>query len=126
MAGTSMATIKIAPVKPTISIDLFEKVDIRVGTIKLVEDVEGSDKLIKMTVDFGDHTRTILVGTRNSRHHQPRIQPCYGQVLHERPGLSCGPKRRDALTSSCSWPYRVSDWICFAPARESPQLASLT
>lgn len=74
MAGTSMATIKIAPVKPTISIDLFEKVDIRVGTIKLVEDVEGSDKLIKMTVDFGDHTRTILVGMKQERENPKQIE----------------------------------------------------
>lgn len=74
MAGTSMATIRIAPVKPTISIDLFEKVDIRVGTIKLVEDVEGSDKLIKMTVDFGDHTRTILVGMKQERENPKQIE----------------------------------------------------
>jgi tRNA-binding protein len=45
-----MATIKVAPVKPTISIELLERVDIRVGTIKLVEDVKGSDKLVKLSV----------------------------------------------------------------------------
>ena len=59
-----MTTIKVAPVKPTISIDLLERIDIRVGTIKLVEDVKDSDKLIKMTVDSADHTRTILVGMK--------------------------------------------------------------
>jgi len=31
----TMTTIKIAPVKPTISIDVLEKIDIRVGTIEL-------------------------------------------------------------------------------------------
>jgi tRNA-binding protein len=68
-----MATIKVAPVKPIISIDLLEKVDIRVGTIKLVEDVKGSDKLVKMTVDFGDHTRTILVGMKQERAEPKQI-----------------------------------------------------
>ena len=67
-----MATIKVAPVKPTISLDLLEKVDIRVGTIKLVEDIKGSNKLVKMTVDFGDHTRTILVGMKRER-EQPKL-----------------------------------------------------
>jgi tRNA-binding protein len=67
-----MATIKVAPVKPTISIDLLERVDIRVGTIKLVEDVKGSNKLLKMTVDFGDHNRTILVGMKQER-EQPKL-----------------------------------------------------
>lgn len=62
-----MATIKVAPVKPSISFDVLEKVDIRAGTIKLIEDVKGSDKLLKMTVDFGDHIRTILVGMKKER-----------------------------------------------------------
>lgn len=34
-----------APIKPTITFAEFEKLDIRVGTIVKVEDVEGSDKL---------------------------------------------------------------------------------
>jgi len=36
-----MATIKVAPVKPNISIDLLERVDIRVDTNKPVEGVKG-------------------------------------------------------------------------------------
>lgn len=60
--------------KPTISIDLLEKIDIRVGTIKLVEDVKGSDKLIKLTVDFGDRTRTILVGMKQEREDPKQIE----------------------------------------------------
>ena len=69
-----MATIKVAPVKPTISIDVLEKVDIRVGTIKLIEDVKGSNKLLKMTVDFGDHSRTILVGMKKEREDPKQIE----------------------------------------------------
>jgi tRNA-binding protein len=56
-----------APVKPPISIDLLERIDIRVGTIERVEDVSGSKKLIKLTVDFGDRQRTILAGMRQER-----------------------------------------------------------
>ena len=69
-----MSLIKVAPVKPTISIDLLERVDIRVGTIKLVEDVKGSDKLVKMNVDFGDHSRTILVGMKQEREDPKQIE----------------------------------------------------
>jgi tRNA-binding EMAP/Myf-like protein len=64
---SNMDTIKVAPIKPTIPIELLERVDIRVGTIKLVEDVAGSNKLVKLTVDFGDHSRTILVGMKQER-----------------------------------------------------------
>lgn len=69
-----MTTIKPAPVKPTIAIDLLNKIDIRAGTIKLVEDVKGSDKLVKLTVDFGDHTRTILVGMKQERADPKQIE----------------------------------------------------
>jgi len=71
---SNMTMIKVAPVKPTISIDLLDKVDIRAGTIKLVEDVKGSDKLVKLTVDFGDHTRTILVGMKQEREDPKQIE----------------------------------------------------
>jgi len=69
-----MRTLKVAAIKPSISIDLLEKLDIRVGTIKLVEDVKGSDKLVKLTVDFGDQTRTILVGMKQEREDPKQIE----------------------------------------------------
>ena len=69
-----VAVIKVATVKPTIAIDVLERVDIRVGTIKLVEDVKGSNKLVKLTVDFGDHIRTILVGMKQEREEPREIE----------------------------------------------------
>jgi methionine--tRNA ligase beta chain len=52
----------------------LDKLDIRVGTIKLVEDVKGSDKLVKLTVDFGDQLRTILVGMKQERVEPKQIE----------------------------------------------------
>ena len=66
--------MKVAPVKRTIAIDLLEQVDIRVGTIRVVEDVKGSNKLLKLTVDFGDHTRTIMVGMKQEREDPKQIE----------------------------------------------------
>jgi tRNA-binding protein len=56
-----------APSKPTISFDDFAKLDIRIGTILSVEDLPNSAKLVRLKVDFGDHTRSILVGMKNER-----------------------------------------------------------
>jgi tRNA-binding protein len=56
-----------APIKETITIDDLAKLDIRVGTITAVGDVEGSAKLVRLSVDFGDHTRTILAGMKQER-----------------------------------------------------------
>jgi methionine--tRNA ligase beta chain len=69
-----METINVATVKPTISIDVLEKIDIRAGTIRLIEDVKGSNKLLKMTVDFGDHSRTILVGMKKEREDPKQLE----------------------------------------------------
>jgi methionine--tRNA ligase beta chain len=59
--------MKPAPVKPTISKADLDKVDVRVGTIRSVEDVRGSQKLVRLRVDFGDHARTVLVGMKGER-----------------------------------------------------------
>ena len=53
-----------APIKPEISLDLLNQIDVRVGTIQAAEDVPGSDKLVRLTVSFGDHTRAILAGMK--------------------------------------------------------------
>ncbi|MDE3115727.1 MAG: tRNA-binding protein [Pseudomonadota bacterium] len=57
----------IAPVKPEIGIDVLEKIDIRVGTIRAVDDVPGSDKLLALRVSFGDRERTVLSGMKAER-----------------------------------------------------------
>jgi methionine--tRNA ligase beta chain len=67
-------TITVVPVKPNISTELLEKVDIRVGTIELVENVEGSDKLVKLTVDFGDRKRSVLVGMKKERQKPKEVE----------------------------------------------------
>ena len=56
-----------APVRAAITLDVLEQLDVRVGTIESVEDVAGSNKLLKLTVNFGDHRRTILAGMKQER-----------------------------------------------------------
>jgi tRNA-binding protein len=60
-------SIDIAPVKPTVTIEDFQKLDIRIGTIERVEDIAGADKLVKLVVSFGDHERSILAGIKQER-----------------------------------------------------------
>lgn len=65
---------KISPIKPTIKYDDLAKVDIRVGKIEKVENVEKSDKLVRLVVDFGDHKRKILVGMKKERENPQEIE----------------------------------------------------
>ena len=71
---TPEETFVAAVVKPVISPDVLEKIDIRVGTIELVEDVRGSNKLVKLTVNFGNHRRTILAGMKQERENPQEIE----------------------------------------------------
>ncbi len=69
-----LAVVKVAPIKPTITLDTLQRVDVRIGTIESVEDVEGSDKLVRLRVDLGDHKRTILSGMKKERQNPREIQ----------------------------------------------------
>ena len=49
-------------------------IDARVGTIESVSDIEGSKKLVRRKVDFGDHKRTILAGMKQEREDPTEIE----------------------------------------------------
>jgi tRNA-binding protein len=67
MTDAASSTFQPAPIKPTVAPDLLMQVDIRVGTIESVADVAGSNKLVSLTVNFGDGRRTILAGLKRER-----------------------------------------------------------
>lgn len=56
-----------AAVKPTVPVSALEAIDVRVGTIRRVEEVPRSDKLLRLIVSFGDHERRILAGMKLER-----------------------------------------------------------
>ena len=62
------------PVKPAISFADLDRIDVRVGTIVSVADVVGSDKLLKLAVDFGDHRRSILAGMKKERENPREME----------------------------------------------------
>jgi len=63
-----------APVKQAIEMADLEKIDVRVGTIISVEEIVNSDKLMKLTVSFGDHQRTIIAGIKQERANPKEIE----------------------------------------------------
>jgi methionyl-tRNA synthetase len=60
---------KFPPMKDLIEFDDFTKMDIRVGKILTAEKVEKADKLLKLTVDTGLDTRTVVSGI--AEHYDP-------------------------------------------------------
>src|SRR6202171_1204485 len=69
-----MPDFSAAPIKPIAAIASLDALDIRVGTIEGVEEVPRSEKLMKLTVNFGDHSRSILAGIRKERENPREIE----------------------------------------------------
>ena len=60
---------EIEPIKPEISIEDFEKLDLRVAKVIAAEKVEKADKLLKLTVKIGNEERTVVSGI--AKHYKP-------------------------------------------------------
>ncbi|EEX23894.1 methionine--tRNA ligase [Lactobacillus jensenii 115-3-CHN] len=87
--------------KNYISIDDFDKVEIKVGQVLSVEAVEGSSKLLKFQMDFGDEKRQILSGMRK---FYPDFEELVGKkilaVTNLKPRKMMGMESQGMLLSS--------------------------
>jgi methionine--tRNA ligase beta chain len=83
-----------APLKAEVTLADVEKLDVRVGTILKVLEVAGSDKLVRLEVDFGDHQRAILAGMRKERENPREIEGRQALFV-----VNLAPKRMAGLVS---------------------------
>ncbi|MBK8453798.1 MAG: methionine--tRNA ligase [Thiofilum sp.] len=58
--------LSVDPISPTIQIDDFGKLDLRVAKIIKAAPVEGADKLVQLTLDLGDETRNVFAGIKSA------------------------------------------------------------
>ena len=54
------------PIADTIDFNDFAKLDLRIAKILKADTIDGSDKLLNLTVDIGDVTRTIFAGIKSA------------------------------------------------------------
>ena len=59
---TTSETAEATPAKAEIQFEDFAKIDLKVGTITAAEKVAKADKLLKLEIDLGSETRTIVSG----------------------------------------------------------------
>lgn len=65
--------VKLPPAKPSVSYDDFAKLDVRVATILEAEKIPKTKKLVKLKVDTGIDTRTVVSGI--AEHFDPAGLP---------------------------------------------------
>lgn len=63
-----------AALKPLIPLDVLNQIDVRVGTIRTVEDVAGADTLVQLRVSFGDNERSVVAGLKKERANPREIE----------------------------------------------------
>ena len=63
-----------APPKEQITFEDLVKIDIRVGTITEVSDIAESKKLVRLKVDLGFATRTVVVGMKQEREDPREVE----------------------------------------------------
>jgi len=116
-------SFKLLPVKPTISYEDFAKLDIRVGTIEKVEDIEKSDNLVRLTVDFGDHKRNILVGMKDEREDPTKIEGLQTLfVVNLEPKKMMG-EMSEGMLFDIGYPNKITP-VLAVPEKEVPNGAS--
>lgn len=55
-------SVSTLPVAPEIGFEDFSKIDLRVAAVIHAEKIPKADKLLRLEIDLGDHTRTIVAG----------------------------------------------------------------
>jgi methionine--tRNA ligase beta chain len=63
-----------AAIKPTISKELLDRIDIRVGTIRSVSDLPSSKKLVRLIVDIGGREIRVLAALRAERENPAELE----------------------------------------------------
>jgi len=63
----SRGAFQPSALKPRAPADALDALDVRVGTIRTVRDVPGADRLMLLSVDFGDRERTVVAGIKQER-----------------------------------------------------------
>ena len=87
--------------KPVISFDEFIKLDLRVGTVVECVEKEGSDKLLRLTVDFGkEGTRNILSGIKHWYKPADLKDKQFVFILNLQPRLIMGEESQGMLLAA--------------------------
>ena len=65
-AETAKPDYDIPALEPVITIDDFNKIDLRIAKIVNAQQVEGAEKLLQLTLDIGNETRNVFAGIKSA------------------------------------------------------------
>jgi len=84
--------------KDEIEYDDFAKIDVRIGTVIFAEKIDGTDKLIKCTVDFGEFgERTIVSGILEWKQPEELVGKQLPYIVNLKPRMLKGVESQGML-----------------------------
>lgn len=87
--------------KPLISYADFDKLDLRIGTVLECERKEGSEKLLRLTVDFGTQgTKTILSGIYPVYQPEDMVQKSFVFIINIEPRKIMGEESQGMILAT--------------------------
>ncbi len=107
--------------KPTIQIDDFLKLDLRVGTVTAAEPHPNADRLLKLQVDLGDHTRQVCAGIKQYYEPEQLIGKQIIVVANLAPRKIRGEESNGMLlAASAMQDEAVADVVVLSPSKPVP------
>ncbi|MGD0589931.1 MAG: methionine--tRNA ligase [Bacteroidota bacterium] len=98
--GDKPEAVPIIPLKPTITIDDFKKVDLRVGRVIEAEKVPKSEKLIKLQVEIGNERRQVVAGIAQQYKPEDLIGKLIVVVANLQPAKLMGQESQGMLLAA--------------------------
>lgn len=107
--------------KPTIEIDAFAKIDLRVATIIAAEPHPNADRLLKLQVDLGSEQRQICAGIRQFADPADLVGKQIIVVANLKPRQMRGETSNGMLlAASAMEDDQLKDVILVSPSRPAP------
>lgn len=112
--------------KPTIQIDDFLKLDLRVGTVTAAEPHPNADRLLKLQVDLGDHQRQVCAGIRQYYEPEQLIGKQIIVVANLAPRKLRGEESNGMLLAASAMDGEtVADVVVLCPSKPVPAGSSV-
>jgi tRNA-binding protein len=112
--------------KPTIQIDDFVKLDLRVATITAAEHHPNADRLLKLQVDLGDQQRQICAGVRKFYEPEQLIGRQIVVVTNLAPRKIRGEESNGMLLAASAMDgEELADIVLLSPSKPVPAGSSV-
>ncbi len=107
--------------KPTIQIDDFIKLDLRVATVLAAEPHPNADRLLKLQVDLGDHQRQICAGIKQYYEPEQLVGKQIVVVANLAPRKLRGEESNGMLLAATAKDgEEVADVVVISPSKPVP------